>query len=51
MVLKEVLENKGYFCRFGGEEMVGILIDGNAIKVAEQYRKAAALIKKADERM
>ncbi|MFG3613486.1 GGDEF domain-containing protein [Rummeliibacillus stabekisii] len=77
MVLKEVLENKGYACRFGGEEMVGILVDGDALKVAEQYRKeveervgvtlsigvasstdlsnddnkAAALIKKADERM
>lgn len=77
MILKEVLESRGYACRFGGEEMVGILVDGDTIKVAEQYRKAveervgvtlsigvassidlsdednkaAALIKKADERM
>jgi|GEM_PF-2409132 len=77
MILKEVLESRGYACRFGGEEMVGILVDGDDIKVAEQYRKAveervgvtlsigvassidlsdednkaAALIKKADERM
>lgn len=40
MILKEVLESRGYACRFGGEEMVGILVDGDTIKVAEQYRKA-----------
>ncbi|MGF9975474.1 GGDEF domain-containing protein [Viridibacillus arvi] len=38
-LLKEELEEKGYACRFGGEELVGIVIKGDGVKIAEQLRK------------
>jgi diguanylate cyclase (GGDEF)-like protein len=36
--LREVLNDSGYACRFGGEELVGIVIKGNAEKFAETFR-------------
>ncbi|MCM3390202.1 GGDEF domain-containing protein (plasmid) [Ureibacillus chungkukjangi] len=38
-MLKEVLNNKGLSCRFGGEEMVGIVTNGDANKLAEIFRE------------
>ncbi|MEK5149114.1 GGDEF domain-containing protein [Psychrobacillus sp. FSL K6-4615] len=37
-ILKELVGNKGYVCRFGGEEMVGIVTQGNERKLAENFR-------------
>lgn len=38
-IMREVIGNKGYACRFGGEEIVGIVIHGNSNKLAENFRK------------
>lgn len=37
-IFKELIGNKGYVCRFGGEEMVGLVIQGNEKKLAENFR-------------
>lgn len=39
VVLREILGETGYACRFGGEELVGIVKSGNAKKKAEQFRE------------
>lgn len=36
--LKNVINRQGYPCRFGGEEVVGIVTSGNALEMAEKFR-------------
>ncbi|MED3554192.1 GGDEF domain-containing protein [Cytobacillus praedii] len=36
--LKVVINKQGYPCRFGGEELVGIVIKSNAVDLAEKFR-------------
>ncbi|MEK4488010.1 GGDEF domain-containing protein [Psychrobacillus sp. FSL H8-0484] len=38
-ILKEVIGRNGYACRFGGEEMVAIVLTGEAPKLAERFRQ------------
>ncbi|MEX3624899.1 GGDEF domain-containing protein [Viridibacillus arvi] len=38
-VLKRELQYKGFVCRFGGEEIVGIVIEGNSRDIGEKFRK------------
>ncbi|MCM3358140.1 GGDEF domain-containing protein [Psychrobacillus sp. MER TA 171] len=38
-IFKSVINNKGFVCRFGGEEMVAIVLNGNAKRLAEQFRE------------
>lgn len=38
-ILKEVVQNNGYACRFGGEELVAIVLKGDPVELAETYRK------------
>jgi len=41
-ILKEILKGKGFACRFGGEEMVGLIPMGNleeVKKIAEKFRE------------
>ncbi|WP_066297986.1 GGDEF domain-containing protein [Bacillus sp. FJAT-29937] len=37
--LKAVVHKQGYPCRFGGEELVGIVTHGNAVEKAEKFRE------------
>lgn len=37
--LKDELADKGFACRYGGEEMCGIVMEGDAEKIAEAFRK------------
>ncbi len=36
-LLKEVIGKNGYACRFGGEELVGIVHSGDAVELAERF--------------
>lgn len=38
-LMKEVMGNNALICRYGGEEMVAIVISGDAVKLAEQFRE------------
>lgn len=37
-ILKDVIGNHGYPCRFGGEEIVGVVFQKDAKKLAERFR-------------
>lgn len=37
--LREVIGNNGFACRYGGEEMVGVILTGDANSIAEMFRK------------
>lgn len=37
--LKETVANHGFACRYGGEEIVSLITNGNPIEIAENFRK------------
>lgn len=37
--MKEVIGNNGFVCRYGGEEIVSIVVSGDAVRFAEQLRE------------
>ncbi|MFJ8519392.1 GGDEF domain-containing protein [Lysinibacillus xylanilyticus] len=39
MLFKGTIEGNGYPCRFGGEELVGIITTNRAMELAERFRK------------
>lgn len=38
-VMKEVMGNNALICRYGGEEMVAIVVSGDVMRLAEQFRE------------